>query len=432
MYRLPPPRSRLLTLVLALILVSCGPAGDPARNADPIACDPDNGGLVLPDGFCAFVVADELGRARHLAVRDNGDVYVMLRRAQDNGGIVALRDTTGDGRADVVAYFGDVAGTGIGLHGGYLYAASDTSVLRYALAEGELVPEGAPEPIASGFPQQGQHAAKSFALDPAGHLYVNVGAPSNACQEQMRTPGSPGQDPCPQLERQGGIWRFDAARPGQTQEADGQRFATGIRNAVAIAWHDGGLFVVQHGRDQLSQLWPERFTDDQNTELPAEELLRVTEGADFGWPYCYYDGQKNKKVLAPEYGGDGEEVGRCADGPAPVVAFPAHYAPNALVFYDAGLFPARYRAGAFVAFHGSWNRAPQPQQGYLVAFVPFAGGQAAGEWEVFADGFKGAESLENPGDALYRPTGLAVGADGSLYISDSVQGRIWRVVYRGT
>ncbi|HXH07802.1 MAG TPA: PQQ-dependent sugar dehydrogenase [Vicinamibacterales bacterium] len=398
------------------------------------ACDPDNGGITLPDGFCALVVADNLGAARHLTVTPNGDIYVAIRnRREAPGGIVALRDRDGDGRADVRERFGDDGGTGIEVRGEYLYFARDTAVVRYRLPRGGgLVPADPPEMIVSGLPEQRAHAAKAIAFDGRGGLYVNVGAPSNACQPQDRKPGVPGQDPCPLLERHGGIWRFDAEKPGQTQ-ADGRRFATGLRQMIAFEWHAGagGLYLAQHGRDQLDTLWPERFTAEQNAELPSEELLLVTEGSDFGWPYCYHDWKQGRRVLAPEYGGDGRTVGRCDKYPPPLVAFPGHWAPNDLLLYTGTQFPARYRGGAFIAFHGSWNRAPLPQDGYKVVFVPFRGDKPEGRYETFADGFAGARPLKSPNDAAFRPMGLAQGPDGSLYISDSTKGRIWRVVAGG-
>jgi glucose/arabinose dehydrogenase len=122
-------------------------------------------------------------------------------------------------------------------------------------------------------------------------------------------------------------------------------------------------------------------------------------------------------------------VGRCADVDQPIMAFPAHWAPNDLLFYTGTMFPERYRKGAFVAFHGSWNRAPLEQRGYFVAFIPFNGDTPSGEWEVFAEGFAGGETVESPRDAAYRPMGLAQGPDGSLYIADSQKGRIWRIVH---
>ena len=426
-----------LSLSICFFFSACNNKGS-ASNAysgrpSDLVVDTDNGGISLATGFGAVVVADEIGRARHMVVRDNGDIYVMLQNLRENSGLVALRDTTGDGRADVIARFGDVVGTGIDIRDGYLYFSSDTSVFRYKLTPGKLAPEGDAELVIGGFPLERQHASKPFAFDDDGFIYVTVGAPANACQEQDRTPGSPGMDPCPLLERYGGIWRFSAASPGQTQELDGVRYATGIRNAVAIAWNPltRQLYAVQHGRDQLGGLFPGRFTEEQSAELPAEEFFLVDEGANFGWPYCYYDQVQGKKVLAPEYGGDGKVVARCSSFDDPIMAFPGHWAPNDLIFYTGDQFPGKYHGGAFIAFHGSWNRGPKPQQGYKVVFVPFDGSMPSGGYEVFADGFAGADVIKSPRDASHRPMGLAQGADGSLYITDSVRGKIWRVVYKG-
>lgn len=416
-------------LIISFIVVACSSETSPTENINFAA---NNGGLTLPDGFRASVVADSTGYARHITVNDNGDIYVVLRRAQNENGIVALRDENNDGNADQTEYFSDITGTGIQLHNGYLYVSTDSSVHRYDLSGDELVPTSEPETVISGFPQQNSHAAKSFTFDNSGNIYVNVGAPSNACQEKARTKGSPGLDPCPQLERQGGVWKFSATETGQTQQEDGQRFATGIRNSVALDWNSAtnNLYVVQHGRDQLNTLWPEYFTAEENAALPAEEFFLVNEGDNFGWPYAYYDWQKEQKMVMPEYGGDGEtpaEEGKYED---PIMAFPGHWAPNDLLFYTGDHFPAKYKNGAFIAFHGSWNRAPEPQEGYNVVFVPFDGDNPSGDFEEFATGFPGSEDPQ-PGTAEHRPMGLAQGPDGSLYITDSAKGKIWRVMYTG-
>jgi glucose/arabinose dehydrogenase len=394
--------------------------------------DPDHGGLILSPGFDAFIVAEEVGPARHLVVADNGDIYVALNNMSKGSGAVALRDTTGDGRADQISYFGSVSGTGIKLYGGYLYFGSDTAIVRYPITR-DLVPDEAYEVIAEGFSKDRQHAAKPFDFDEEGNMYVNVGAPANACMEQMRTKGSPGMDPCPILDYAGGIWRFDANTLHQDQLSDGYRYSTGIRHAVALRWNPvvKRLYAVQHGRDQLSQFFPEIYNDQDNANLPAEEFLMLSDGADFGWPYCYYDPFRQSKVLAPEYGGDGIVRARCEEKTDPIMAFPAHTAPNDLLFYSEGQFPDHYHGGAFIAFHGSWNRAPLQQEGYYVVFVPLSDGMPSGEWEVFADGFSGKEVLMNPGDARHRPTGLALGPDGSLYVADSRTGTIWRIIYTG-
>lgn len=401
----------------------------------------ENDGLILPRGFHATVVHEGIGYARHIAIRDNGDLYVATRQPpfvrEDptmNVGIVALRDTDGDGKADVVKHFSDVHGTGLQFHDGMLYASSDVAVYRFRFAGDELVPKTAPQVVVEGFEQERQHADKAFAFDGANHLYVNVGAPSNSCQGKDRSPGSAGQQPCPLLERHGGIWQFDARKLGQAQ-ADGIRYATGLRNVVALEWNDkaSALYVVMHGRDQLDTLWPKLFTAEDNAERVAEEMHVVSRDGNYGWPYTFFDAKRSVRVVGPEYGGDGKAPAERGKYPDPLVAFPAHWAPNDIVFYEGSAFPATYRGGAFIAFHGSWNRAPLPQAGYKVVFVPLKDGKPSGDWQVFADHFASNPLKENsPANAERRPVGLAVAADGSLFITDSVKGRIWRVTYSET
>ncbi|MGC9354656.1 MAG: PQQ-dependent sugar dehydrogenase [Mariniphaga sp.] len=419
----------LLILTAALLTFACGQ--HEKSSTKNLTADAGNGGITLPEGFSALVVADELGRGRHIAVNENGDIYVSLREQDENKGIACLRDTTGDGRADIIEYAGEHTGTGIKLHKGYLYFGADTAIVRYPMQPGELLPGSNWEMIARGFPQERQHEAKPMEFDGQGNMYVTVGAPANACMEQMRTKGSPGMDPCPLLEYAGGIWKFKDDVSNQDQMTDGARYATGIRHAVANSWNKqvNELYVVQHGRDQLHQFFPELYDTKQSAELPAEEFFLVTEGADFGWPYCYYDQFQQKKVLAPEYGGDGEMVERCENKMDPVMVFPAHIGPNDLLFYTGDMFPEKYHNGAFIAFHGSWNRAPEPQSGYFVVFVPFDGAYPSGDWEIFADGFAGTDTINSTRDAKYRPCGLAQGPDGSLYVVDSNKGKIWRIMY---
>ena len=405
-------------LSAGLLVVAQAHAADPAQ-------------LELPPGFTATVFANGLGKARHLVVRENGDVYVTLRGTNDGEGVIGLRDDDGDGVADRQVAFGHAGGTGAAIYKDYLFFSSDDTVYRMKFTGGELVPSGGMEVVASGFPKQGSHAAKSLAISADGKLFVNSGAPSNACQKRARSAGSKGQNPCPQLFRGGGIWKFSADRLNQDQVADGQRYVTGIRNSVALAFDDaaGELYFVMHGRDQLDSLWPRFFSAEQREKLPAEEFHVAFEGSDFGWPYTYYDGLTNRRMVGPEYGGDGKKTAPDGEYPDPLVAFPAHWAPNALVFYAGTQFPAEYHGGAFVAFHGSWNRAPGLQEGYQLVFVPMKDGKPSGDWRTFADGFMGDRPIRNPAQAKHRPVGLAVGPDGSLYVSDSTGGTIWKISY---
>ncbi len=401
------------------------PTETPTPGLDP-ACDPR---VSVPTGLCARIYHQGVGAARHLAVAANGDVFVAIRnRGGQRGGVVALRDLDGDGRADETRDWGEDGGSGIALGDGRLYFATDTAVLRYGLAAGSLTPSGPPETVVSGLPADRNHASKSIALHPDGSLFVGIGSPSNACQTIPRTAGVPGKDPCGELGTRAGIWRFATDRLDQRQ-SDGERFSTGVRNAGAIAVRQatGDLYAVIHGRDQLRELWPALFSPTDGSEKPSEEFALIERGSDFGWPYCYHDPSNNAKVLAPEYGGDGVEVGRCADAAMPAIGLPAHWAPNALAFAvgGSGSLPAPYANGAFVAFHGSWNRTPV-QAGYNVVWIPFDGDAPTGEWSVFADGFAGGQ-ISRSNQADFRPTGVAVGPDGAVYVSDSLSGRIWKI-----
>ena len=375
------------------------------------------------------------GSARHLVVAPNGDVFVNLqpqRRgpvASIPAGLIGLRDTNNDGRADTVERFGTGGNTGIALYNGFLYADIGTTIVRYPLAAGQLRPSGPPDTIVSGLPGPPSHVSRNFAITREGTLYVNIGSPSNACQERDRAAGSPGKENCPELTTRAGIWKFDANTKGQTPSIQ-SRYATGLRNSVAMTLDPSTqkLYAIPHGRDQLNS-WP-GFTAEQNAELPAEMLVEVNSGDDFGWPFCYYDRVARGYRLAPEYGGDGKTVGRCSSIEAPIYPFPAHWAPNGVLFYTENLFPTHYRNGIFVAFHGSWNRAPLPQAGFNIAFLPMRDGRVLSEHEVFADGFA-AHDPPDRATAAHRPAGLTVGPDGALYVSDDVRGRIYRVTWSG-
>lgn len=416
------------------------PAAAPARRG----CDSGNGGITLPAGFCAAVFADNIGHARHLAVSPTGIVYANTWSSQytgmsntPGGFVVAMRDADGDGHAETIERFGTEyqrgesgGGTGIRVHGDWLYVEADGSIVRYGLSSGSLRPKTKPETILSGMPLDGDHPMHPFVIMPNDVMYVNSGSATNSCQVTNRTRESPGRMPCPELSIRAGIWSYAANIPLQVFSRDG-RYATGARNSVALAEYGDALYAAIQGRDQLSDNWPKLYTDEQNSELPAEMLARVNEGDDFGWPYCYFDPVQSKYVLAPEYGGDGGKAeDHCFEKKRPDMSFPAHWSPVSLVFYTGSSFADHYHDGAFVAFHGSWNRKPR-QAGYLVAFVPFIDGKPSGPYEGFATDFAGPHLPADPKEALYRPMGLAVSPDGALYVSDDTKGRIWRIIYIG-
>ena len=334
---------------------------DSLKLASPgkVVADADNAGLKLPAGFGALKVAEGLGSARHIAVTPQGDIYVKLNRVSKGAGTLRLIDNDGDGKVDNTIGFGNYGGTGITIKNGYLYASSDEEVFRYKLNEkNEVINPDKPEKIITGLINRREHESKSIVLDNSGYIYVNIGAFSNSCQEVDRAKGSMGRMPCPVLDSAGGIWRFKADKLNQTY-GDGKRYATGLRNVVGLDWNQqlNQLFVMQHGRDQLHDIFPDLYDVNANAELPAETMYALKDGSNAGWPYIYYDQIQHKKILAPEYGGDGKKEGG-KDAIDPVMAFPAHLAPDGLLFYTGNMFPERYKNGAFIAFHGSWNRAP--------------------------------------------------------------------------
>jgi glucose/arabinose dehydrogenase len=397
---------------------------DPARRASAT--------LKLRPGFQVEVVAENLGGARHLAVTRQGLIYVKLAKLKMGKGIIVLENLKGDGKAYKETGFANYIGTGIYVKDGYLYASSNTDVFRYRLNEkGEVIDTATAEKIVTGLIDRHEHNSKSIVLDNKGNIYVNIGAYSNACQLQDRTKGSPGINPCPILDSAGGIWQFRADKPDQSY-AEGVHYATGLRNVVGLDWNQqlDQLFVMQHGRDGLFQLDPDLFDAKQSAELPAETMYAIQKGDNAGWPYVYYDQFKKEKILAPEYGGDGKKTAG-ENAKDPLVAFPGHLAPDGLLFYTGNMFPEKYRNGAFIAFHGSWNRAPEKQKGYFVVFQPFLKGKPNGNWEIFADNFAGRSDIETPSEALHRPCGLAQGPDGALYVSDDVKGTIYKITYTG-
>ena len=434
-------RTKLLTLLGLAFLITISfiksntPGGLPKG-------DSDNGGLFLPGGFEAVVVADSVGKARHLAVNKNGDIYIKLRVPVNGKGIVAMRDTDNDGKADQREYFGDYNdvgnyGTAMRIHNGYIYFTTAGEVYRQKLSPGKLVPEGKVELLVTDDYKNDEHGsshiAKPLAFDGQGNMFVPFGSPSDVCGIRDRQPGSMGKDPCPELAEHAGIWKFSESTPNQTLKKDGIRYATGIRSVVAMDWNkqEKCLYVVQHGRDDFVRQFPDYYNPWQSALLPAEEFFRVPEGMNGGWPYYYFDYMQGKKLLNPEYGGDGHKEANAKDYAQPLIGFPGHFAPNDLFFYTGKQFPARYKNGAFIAFHGSTIRSPYPQGGYFVAFVPMKDGKPSADWEVFADGFPGRDTIVNTSDAAYRPMGIAMGPDGSLYLSESEKGKIWRVMYKG-
>lgn len=377
----------------------------------PNGCDAS---ITVPEGFCATLVTDAVGRGRGIAVRTNGDIFVArLASRRDSGGISAIRGTT-------IERFGTGPTHGLALASdSTLYASTGREILRYRFRGDSLAPRPAVDTIVAGLPG-GLVPSNSIALD-GSDILVSIPAQRAGCEKRL---------PCPDLATTAGIWRFSTGKRNQTM-GDGNRIATGLRsaNALAVNPRDSMVYAVTHGPDSLHERFP-GFDAIIAATRPGDEMIRVASvRADYGWPYCYYDVIAATRVQSPEYGGDGTLAGNCDRLIRPMMVFPAHWEPMAMVFANAKL-PEKYRTGAFVAFHGSAHRDPLPEDGYALAYVPFKNGIPTMDFELFADGFAG--QIKSPTGARSRPAGLAQGADGSLYVSDDKGGRIWRITYKGS
>jgi glucose/arabinose dehydrogenase len=430
------------------------------------AQEPD--GLKLPPGFHAQVVAEGLGtNVRHMAMRDNNTIYVSTRGSgapAGRGGRSANSEAGGEGgrgagrgagpspgimvlhldanhKVTRTDRFSEITGgTGIRIQGNYLYAATVTDVYRIALKPGETVPSAAPELLISGMPGT-TFNNRMVVPDGRGNLFVSVGGSGNICTAPVGR-GSiakpKGLHPCPGVTDRGGVWKFSAGKLNQKFPADGVQIATGLRDTVAVDYRPGdALYLYMHDRSMTSATWPE-LVSAQDEENIGEEFHRlpvtVKEPTNMGWPYTYYDQVRRQRLMAPEYGGNGRLTPPDGLYATPVVTIrPSHSAPLDLVFYYGNQFPASYRGGAFVVRHGgNGPDRPEGRAGFDVMFIPFTGGGKPGTPMTFIDGFAGPTPASKiVAKATYRPGGAVVAPDGSLYVSETNKGRIWRITYDG-
>lgn len=362
----------MITRGLLLLAVLLLPGGAAAQQAQ----------LKVPPGFHVEVFAADLGGVRLMVLDPAGTLLVSV---PSRGRVLALPDRNGDGKADATHLVMDRLNQphGLAFKDGALYIAETGRVLRFEYdpatmkaAQGRVaVPK---------LPAEGNHWTRTVVFGPDGRLYVSVGSSCNACRESDK--------------RRAAVLRYQADGSGE------QLFATGLRNAVGLAFQPGAgvLWATVNERD-----W-------RGADVPPDYVTEVKEGAHYGWPDCMTIGGHAVADRSVN------RVARCEGVTRPTVEIQAHSAPIGLAFYTAAQFPAEYRGSLFVAYRGSWNRIVPT--GYKVVRIRFQDGKPAGV-EDFATGWlEGASSWGRPVDVL-------VGRDGALYVSDQGAGRIYRIRY---
>jgi glucose/arabinose dehydrogenase len=341
--------------------------------------------LKLPEGFKIEVYADSIDGARSMAMGDNGTLFVGTR---NEGKVYAIQDRDKDYRADNVIVLDTAlkAPNGIAYRKGSLYVAEVGRLLRYDNIESQLNNRIEPTVVYDDYPTEFHHGWKYIAFGPDDKLYVPVGAPCNIC------------DSTEVDKRYATITRMNA------DGSDREIYAQGVRNTVGFTWHPETkeMYFTDNGRDMMGD------------DIPPCELNRVTEaGQHFGYPFCH-----GGVVKDPEFGNQQP----CDDFVAPVQALGAHVAPLGVKFYTGDMFPKKYKQYAFIAEHGSWNRAKKV--GYKIALVQLEDGKAIA-YDTFLDGWLDEESQERFG----RPVDILFLEDGSMLISDDFGDAIYRVTY---
>lgn len=341
--------------------------------------------LTAPAGFKVSVFASDVTGGRLMAVSPDGVIHVAR---QGKGDVVALPDRDKDGKADSV----DVVVSGLtrphslAFQKGYLYIATNPAVMRVKYESGKVV--GAPEKFVDLPVSTSGHYTRTIGFDKSGKLYVSIGSSCNLCEEEDA--------------RRTTIMVYNADGSG------GRPFAKGLRNALGMDWDP-----------KTGVLWADDMGEDKHgEEKPADEINRIEDGKNYGWPYFIDNNVPNSNLT------NAKGSLKAAEATPPTYSLQPHSSPIDLRFYTGKKFPAAYRGAMFVALHGSSPTARKERSPGKVVRVIFKDGKPTGV-EDFVTGFmKGAEILG-------RPAGLITGADGAFYISDDGKGFVYRVTYEG-
>ena len=315
-----------------------------------------------------------------MAIAPNDDVFVSETKT---GRVVVLPDRNHDGKSDGVFIFASGLNRphGLAFHTGFLYVANTNAVVRFAYQTGDLRASARATTLVK-LPNAGEHFTRTIVFGADGRMYVSIGSNCNVCQEK---------DP-----RRAAVWVYNA---------DGQhpkRFASGLRNAVGLAWFEGQLYASSNGRDYLGDT------------LPPEAFYRLTKSGFYGFPFCY-PSSTGVQVVDTTFSKQNSSL--CNTAQPAFATIKAHSAPLGICFYTGSSFPKSFLGMMFVALHGSENRSSKV--GYKVIVLD----PKTGKSSDFLTGFLSGQQT------LGRPVGVTVAADGALLVSDDLNGTIYRVSY---
>ncbi len=349
-----------------------------------------------PEGFTVTKFADGFKNPRWTYIAPNGDMFVCEANTRGSAGLITLlRDTDGDGKADVRETFIDELKQPFGMLviGNYFYVANTDGLYKYPYKAGQTSLKASEGTKIVELPAGGynNHWTRNIITNAAkDKIYISVGSASNVAEHGMDVEI-----------RRANILEVDLN--GQNEKI----YASGLRNPVGMDWNPitGELWTAVNERDELGD------------DLVPDYITSVKEGGFYGWPYSYFGQLEDPRL-------EGQAPELVAKSIVPDVSVGPHTASLGLTFYDADTFPAKYKNGVFVGQHGSWNRSTL--SGYRVVFIPFENGKPAAQPEDFLTGFI---ANENKSEVYGRPVCVAVTPEGDLLVNDDAGNVIWKVSY---
>jgi len=354
--------------------------------------------------------------AQHVTIYKDFIYIHFLKRNKNGNTIVVLNKFF-----KVVDEFCKYPGTCIQVVDNYLYVGVPNNIFRYDIDKSTklVVNKNSPTLILRGVYSNPNSDSPIFLVNKK-IIYVHIPSQTNSCQiiHLDRKRNAPGEMPCNRSKFTNNVWIFDANKVNQTIDM-GQLYATGIRKMKSLVLYNNELYGVIQGRDSLFELYPQFYTKDQGEKLASDELVYIPRNSTFGFPYCYWDSSISKRVLAPEYKGDGKEIAHCNSLiDKPIKTFDNHNGPNDLLIDDNKLYIA-------------WNGKPYP----LKCTIDTCSNLSVTYYNLNKD----YESMDILNDGILvqfdkrhrtKPAGLTKLPDGSILIVDSMSGKLWKSVLK--